>query len=322
MTSEIPLNLPELLASAWQARASFHADPATDCYRVFHGYSEGLPGLSIDRYGTAAIVNKKVEYPLAEAELVRVLRALFPFDRIVQKSHQRVEAGKGERVRYLFGERSPDPHRVKEGGAWYLADLDYLHSNGLYMDARPARAWLRENSRGRRIYNLFSHTGSLGLAAMLGGAKDVIHIDKSAEALERIADSYGMNGLRLDRRSILKGDIYYHLPRAIKWGQKFQGIILDPPPFIPQPYRARDHRPEGQDFQTLIELSCKLLDPGGWLLCIYHDFRKSHDEYDREIVHASRDALAPVWRDRAHADFPESEPDRWTRMSAFVSRIP
>lgn len=308
----------QLIASAWHSRAAFHNNPATNCYRAFHGYSEGLSGYSIDRYGTAAVINKKVDTGFSDAELVATLRDLFPFEKIIQKAHQRVSVDHGGRVQYLYGQKSELPHKVLEGGDWYFADLDHLHSNGLYMDTRPARRWLKENAKDRRIYNVFSHTGSLGVAARLGGAKDVVHIDKSADALSKIRLSHAFNNLRHDDRSTLKGDIYHHLPRAIKWGQKFQGIILDPPPFIAPPLRPLAHTPVGQDFKTLIDLSCKILEPDGWLLCIYHDFRKSHDECDQEIVAASGDSLKPFWRDRADADFVEQDANRWTRMSAFV----
>lgn len=310
--------LATFISNAWTARSAFHADATTDCYRIFHGYAEGFPGLSIDRYGSSAIVNEKVGLPLSDGALLEVLTGLYPFERVVVKSHQRVDAARGSRVTYLKGMPSSEPLGVKEHGANYFADLDYLHSNGLFLDARPARRWIRENARARRVYNLFSHTGSLGVAAMLGGAKDVLHIDKSQEALDKIRISYQLNGLRHDSRATLKGDIYYHLPRAIKWGQKFQGIILDPPPFIPTPFRTKDHRPEGQDFRTLIDYSCRLLDSGGWLICLYHDFRKTHDECDEEIVRSSGGQLVATWRDAADADFPEADPNRRTRMSAFV----
>jgi 23S rRNA (cytosine1962-C5)-methyltransferase len=310
--------LTSLVRNAWHSRAAFHADPETDCYRIFHGYSEGLPGLSVDRYGTAAVINKKVE-GVDDVELAAALCELFPFERIVVKAHQRVDAARRARVSFLKGSPSPVPHKVKEHGIYYFADLDDLHSNGLFLDARPARRWLRAHSQARRVYNLFSHTGSLGVAAMVGGAREVVHVDKSQAALDKVMVSYEFNGLRRDGRAVLKGDLYYHMPRAIKWGQKFQGIILDPPPFIAQPFRTPDHKPSGQDFTTLIDMACKLLAPGGWLLCIFHDFNKSHDECDAEITDVSRGILRPVWRDKADADFPETEPNRWTRMSVFTS---
>ncbi len=314
----MPIEFPALLAQAWQARSKFHQDPDTDAYRMFHGYAEGLPGISIDRYGPCAVINKKADLPIADTDLVGALRALFPFESIVLKSHQKVDAARGDRVRYLFGQPSGEPLKVKEHGDFYYADPDSLHSNGLFLDARPARRWVKQNAGARRVYNMFAHTGSLGVAARLGGATEVVHIDKSREAMDKIQHNYAFNGLQPDERGLLTGDIYFHLPRAIKWGQKFSAIILDPPPRVPVPPKAPKHRPYGQDFSTLIEICCQLLAKDGWLLCIYHDFRKSHDTYDQDIIQSSGGSLAAVWRDKADDDFIETDPDRWTRMSAFV----
>lgn len=307
-----------LIQEAWARRAAFHEDPTTDCYRIFHGYSEGMAGLSIDRYGPCAIINKKTDWALDDAALVGALDAVFSFETIVLKSHQKIDVAKGNRVRYLRGAPTAEPLKVKEHGAFYFADVDSQHSNGLFLDARPARRWLRANAASRRVYNLFAHTGSLGMAAKLGGATEVIHIDKSREHVDKIRFNYEFNGVPPDDRGMLAGDLYFHLPRAIKWGHKFGGIILDPPPTVPVPPKAPKHRPAGQDFETLIGLTCELLDHGGWLLCIYHDFRKSHDECDETIVRASSGTLAPIWRARADEDFFELEDNCWTRMSAFL----
>lgn len=319
----IPPEQPDFLGriqTAWSQRAAFHQGTATNAYRIFHGYSEGCPGLTIDRYNTAAIINHKVPLPEAPAAIAAELLRLFPFDHVVLKSHQTLETADAGAVRNLHGAASAEVLQVLEHGDHYFADPVSLHSNGLYLDARPLRVWLKQHSDGRRILNLFAHTGSLGIAARLGGAKEVVHLDKSREALERIQHSYKLNGLAPDSRGLLRGDIYHHLPRAIKWGQTFDGIILDPPPKVPPPPHAPKHRPDGQDFETLIALCCKLLAPGSWLACICHDFRMTHAQFDEHIIHASKNRLVPSWRSASDGDFPEDDPERRTRMTVFQFR--
>jgi 23S rRNA (cytosine1962-C5)-methyltransferase len=224
----------------------------------------------------------------------------------------------GQYVRYLLGGPGQDPLKVKEHGDFYFADRDSIHSNGLFLDARPARQWIKKNASSRRVYNMFAHTGSLGVAAKLGGAREVVHIDKNRELVDKIRLNYEFNNLVPDPRGLVIGDIYYHLPRAIKWKQKFDAIILDPPPRVPVPPHAPKHRPIGQDFATLIATCCKILEKDGWLLCIYHDFRKSHDTFDQEIIKASDGSLAPIWRGQADEDFRETDPERKTRMTSFA----
>jgi 23S rRNA G2069 N7-methylase RlmK/C1962 C5-methylase RlmI len=309
------------IEGAWHRRAAFHhSSETTNCYRIFHGFTEGLSGLTIDRYDDAAIINHKVALPADPQDIATTLLNLFPFNLIVQKSHHSLDTYRAGQVTVLHGTHSDGVKKVCEDGCFYLADTLTLHSNGLYLDTRPLRRWLKSNAADSRVLNLFAHTGSLGIAARLGGAKEVVHLDKGKDALDRVQHNYMFNGLTPDNRGLLRGDIYFHLPRAIKWGQKFSGIILDPPPKVPPPPYAPKHRPEGQDFETLIALCCKLLESKSWLAAVCHDFRMSHIEFEEHIVHASNGRLSPIWRATSEEDFPESDPERRTRMTVFSMR--
>ncbi len=303
---------------AGQRRAAWRADPSLDCYRVFHGYTEGWPGISIDRYGPCAIINKKAALPFPDAAVAQVVRELGDFAAVVLKTHQRIPEAQERRVRYLAGGDFAAPLKVHEDGIFYFADHKSLHTNGFYLDTRKARAWLRQNSQGRRVLNLFAHTGSLGVAARVGGASEVIYIDKQKAMLDKVAISTRFNGLKPDDRGLLAGDLYYHLPRAIKWGQTYAGIVLDPPPLVPPPPRVPKHRPAGQDFATLIETCCQLLVDGAWVLCIYHNFALDHAANDQLIIDAAGGRLQPIWRAAAGDDFPESDVNQRTRMTAFT----
>jgi 23S rRNA (cytosine1962-C5)-methyltransferase len=269
------------------------------------------------------VINHKVPLPVPAGEIAQVLLALFPFQVIVLKSHQSLPGPEAGKVRVLYGDAGDGVVKVRENGACYFADTLSLHSNGLYLDARPLRAWLKtvspEHATGRRILNLFAHTGSLGIAARLGGAREVVHLDKSREAMERIRYNYEWNGLTPDSRGMLRGDLYFHLPRAVKWGQTFDGIILDPPPKVPPPPHAPKHRPAGQDFETLIELCCRLLAPGAWLAALCHDFRTTRERFEEQITRASGGRLVPGFRTESEADFPEPDPERRTRITVFTS---
>ena len=315
-------SLSHAIEAAWQRRTAFHSGTAiTNCYRLFHGFTEGLAGLTIDRYDDAAIINHKVPLPVEASEIAATLLRLFPFALIVLKSHHALDASRAGQVTVLHGTHTDGVKKVLEDGSFYFADTQTLHSNGLYLDARPLRRWLKSNAGGSRVLNLFAHTGSLGIAARLGGAKEVVHLDKGKEALDRVQHNYLFNGLAPDNRGLLRGDIYFHLPRAIKWGQKFSGIILDPPPKVPPPPYAPKHRPDGQDFETLIALCCKVLEPKSWLAAVCHDFRMTHAQFDEHIIHASGGLLHPIWRDTSEGDFPETDPERRTRMTVFSTEL-
>jgi len=316
----MPPSLHTDIEAAWHRRSLFHMNSdRTNCYRVFHGFTEGLPGFTVDRYGDTAIINHKIPLPVDGRDIANTLLNLYPFELVVQKSHHSLEARGAGQVSILHGHSDDGVLKVVEENTYYFADALSLHSNGLYLDARPLRRWLKLNAKGSRVLNLFAHTGSLGIAARLGGAHEVVHLDKGRDALERVHYNYVFNGLVPDNRGLLCGDIYFHLPRAIKWGQKFSGIILDPPPKVPPPPYAPKHRPDGQDFETLVAMCCKVLKDDSWLAAVCHDFRMTHGQFEEHIIQASEGLLRPIWRFTSEDDFPESDPERRTRMTVFTT---
>ena len=142
-----------------------------------------------------------------------------------------------------------------------------------------------------------------------GGAKEVVHLDKSAELLPRLKANYELNGLSWDNRSFLRGDIYKHLPRAKRAGKKFGGIILDPPPKVYASSHATD-RPQGQDFSQLVGLCSDLLEKDGWLMCFFHRFDKTREDFEKEVLAASNVPLEIETRLTSGVDFPESNPEQ------------
>lgn len=306
-----------LIKAAWEKREPIRASGDTDSYRLFHGYQEGLNGVSIEKFGDVAIVDFKQDIRESLDELADALNVYHDYSLIIAKGHQSLGLKLRQRLFAVSGKIEDTPYFAEEYGVRYYLEPDAPHNAGLYVDARPVRQWLLNNSQDRRVLNLFSFAGSLGLAACKGGARSVTHLDKSAELLPRIEKSYEANGLTLDNRDFLRGDIYKHLPRAIRNGQRFDGIILDPPPKV---YASRhaENKPLGQDFHQLAKLCSKLLNPGGWLIAMFHRFDSTWEDEERSVINASQNTLAVTERFNSGIDFPESDPNRKLRVSIFV----
>lgn len=306
----------DLIEKSWNSRRVINESNEFDCWRVFHGYTEGAKGVVIEKFGTMALVEYKDDIRADLDEIKEALLKCFPFQLILAKGDQSVGLRLKQRMFTLHGELSSAPEFAEEYGVYYSLLPDAMHNCGLYLDARPVRKWLANNSEERRILNLFSFTGSLGIAALKGGAKAAIHLDKSKDLLLRIQNSYEKNGLDFGTRSFIQGDIYKHLPKAIKNGQKFDGIILDPPPKVyKSPYS--DHQPKGQDFSRLVNFCSKLLNPGGWLICLFHRYDASWDQSDAEIIDSSSNTLKMTERFTSECDFPDENIDRKLRVTVF-----
>ena len=304
MTGQGPVGLGERIAAAWRARAGLGS-----CCRVLHGWGEGCPGLEIDRYGDAAVVEHSPELaPLALSELLAALDDCHRFDAVVARPR-----GFGAAPVALRG--SLERRVVVEDGVRFSIDLARAGNPGLYLDARPARGWIRAHSAGRRVLNLFAFSGSLGVAAALGGARSVTHVDSHPGALDWCRHNSELNGIAVDRRDLARMNIYQHLRRAQAGRQHYDAILLDPPPGPAEP-RPKDRTPGQRGVAALAPLCARMLAPGGWLLCFFHHDRRPREEIEAEIAAAA--PLEVLWQGGAGADFPEPDPARALRVTAFV----
>ena len=274
-------------------------------------------GTVIEKFNDAAVIDYKTDIRGELLELTQALLNVFPFKNIIAKGHQSLGLSLKERIHTLLGEEVVAT--CNEYDLKFNVQLDAPHNPGLYLDARDARNWLSDNSSNRRILNLFAFTGSLGLSSAYGKATEVIHVDRSKELLPRIEENYQVNNIKFEARNFLRGDIYKHLPRAIKAGKKFDGIILDPPPKIYQSPYAK-HKPTGQDFSALISYCTQLLNPNGWILGMLHRFDYSWDDFEGQVTEASGGLLLPQTRLTSGIDFPESMPDKKLRVSIFSTK--
>lgn len=309
--------LAQAVADACAKRSALAQD-GQSAYRLFHGYAEGRPGLSIDRYGSAILVSHKAkEHDLIEPVLAGLDQAGVSTDTIIAKAHRSFNwDARAVSISALRGALPTSPVHVLENGLTLVATPHIAANNGLFLDARPIRQWLLENSRDRRVLNLFAYTGSLGVAAAAGGAQRVVHLDKARRPLMLARENHRLNGLHIDERSFFAGDVYRHLPRAARSGRQFDGIVLDPPPCVPG--QRRKNNPGAQDFARLTRLTTQVLAPGGWLLCFFHRFDRSRAEFEAEVMAHSACDLSVLWRGTSGPDFPELDPERKLRVTAFI----
>mgnify|MGYP001179882957 CR=1 FL=1 len=305
-----------LIVKALNRRKNILDQKDTDCARLFHGYAEGCAGLVIEKFGRLLIIDHKIALDKSVEKLAEVLDRHIDVDTIISKGHQSLGQSLKKRYIILKGKLPEAPSFCKEAGVKYDIRPATPHNLGLYLDTREARSWLRKNSEGKRVLNLFAFTGSLGLSAQIGGAKEVVHLDKSADLVSRMKANYALNNLAWDNRCFVKGDIYKHLPRAGRSGQKFEGIILDPPPKVYSSAYAAT-KPKGQDFGQLVELSSQLLAPKGWLICFFHRFDKPRAEFESEVLQSSAVPLKVETRLTSGIDFPEESMEDKLRVSVF-----
>ncbi len=150
---------------------------------------------------------------------------------------------------------------VKEYNAEFLVNLhDYLDT-GLFLDHRPLRQIIAKSSEGKKVLNLFSYTGSISVAAAVGGASKVTSVDMSSTYQNWAKKNFEQNNISLANHTFIVDSALEYLEKA---SQRFDIIVLDPPTFSNSKNMEEDFEVE-KDQVFLIKHCLRLLDPNGVL---------------------------------------------------------
>jgi len=202
--------------------------------RLFNGFVEGLPNLVVDLCGTTLVLHdyaagEEGDEPLAREATDHIARK-FPWITcaVWKRRHARSLALRNGTL--LLGDERQLTRKVREGGVWYALATTHYRDVGFYPDTRPLRAWARAGLAGKRVFNTFAHTGSLGVAARAAGAH-VLHTDLSRRSLNVGKDSYALNGWPIDKRDFRAGDFFNVVGQLKRDEQLFDCVFIDPPFF-------------------------------------------------------------------------------------------
>ncbi|MEZ5686570.1 MAG: class I SAM-dependent rRNA methyltransferase [Paracoccaceae bacterium] len=235
-------------------------------YRLIHAEADGLPGVIIDRFGDAAVIQPNAAWSeVMIDELAGALAEVTGVTTIVKNGSGRARGLEGlPEETVLMAGALDAPIEVPMNGAIYMADLMGGQKTGLFYDQRPNHAFAARLAQGARVLDVFSHVGGFALACLANGAQSAVAVDASAAALdlaERGAAAMGA-GARFSTR---QGDAFSTLEALAAEGAQFDVVICDPPAFAP----AKPALQAGlRAYERLARLAAPLVAPGGYLaLC-------------------------------------------------------
>jgi 23S rRNA (cytosine1962-C5)-methyltransferase len=249
------------LARALSLRATLHDAPF---YRLVHAEADGLPGLIVDRFGPAAVIQPNAAWAeVLLPELADALAAVAGVTVIVKNGTGRTRGLEGlpEETALLLGTLD-GPIAVPMNGATYLADLIGGQKTGLYYDQRPNHALAARLGRGRAMLDVFTHVGGFALAALAAGATHALAMDTSEPALDLARRGAEASGVA-DRFETLKGDAFDTMAALAESGRRFGLVVCDPPAFAP----AKPALEAGlRAYERIARLGARLTEPGGFLV--------------------------------------------------------
>ena len=164
---------------------------------------------------------------------------------------------------WLVGE-AIDECTLTEGGLSYRVDLGRKQNNGLFLDMRYGRDWVRANAEGKRVLNLFAYTCGFSVAAIEGGAQHVVNLDMSRAALSRGRDNHRLNGHDMSKVTFLGHDLFKSWGKVKSTGP-YDLVIIDPTSFQKGSFLLT------KDYQRVVRRLPELLSENGTVLACMND---------------------------------------------------
>ncbi|MBN2549264.1 MAG: class I SAM-dependent methyltransferase [Anaerolineales bacterium] len=225
-------NLESLLQRALEVRLELPDGEHLGALRLFNGFYEGCPQLAADLYARTLVLFGYADDPDDSQRLLAEAQAFYlgrlPWLECV--IHKIRSAGSAQRRGVIAFGGSP-ARQIVEHGVRYALDLQMNQDASFYLDTRGLRGWLVEQARGWWVLNTFAYTGSLGVAALAGGAAQVIQVDRSGRFLDLARRSVQLNQLDPGRMSLRAADFFSQAAHLKRQGDLFDCVILDPPFF-------------------------------------------------------------------------------------------
>jgi len=308
-------SLDQALRAALATRENLLADlhaQGTDCYRLFHGSQEGAPGLTVDRYGPQLLV-QSFHQPLAASDLHNIIDS--------------VETHLGQPLLPVYNDRSKGNSRIDRDPSLFQADdaaledmvgrewgLNYRvrgrHAGQdplLFLDLRNARGWIKANSAGKSVLNLFAYTCGVGLCAAAGGAREVSNLD-FAQGNLAVGRENGALNPELPAMQFIQSDYFpairqlADLPISSRRGQKlpsyprlqprqFDLVFLDPPAWAKSAFGTVDLL---RDYQSLLKPALLATADGGTLVCSNNLAKVEMNDWRTQVLRCAEKLGRPV----------------------------
>ncbi len=249
--------------------------------RLFHGRGhayKGLEHITIDWLPPVILITLfSPESNDNINKLTTQLKQCFPLCESIQLQHRYQQLGPidtlwGKQINRLI---------IQENNLLFQLQLGKSRNTGLFLDMKNGREWVKNNSKDKRVLNLFAYTCGFSIAAIAGRAKSVLNIDSSSPALEIGRINHHLNKQALNHVRFEKLNIFKSFGRIKKRGP-FDLLICDPPTF------QKGSIDIAKDYPKIIRRLTDFMAPGGTLmLCL------NAPELNREFLSNMIDCYAP-----------------------------
>jgi len=271
---------------AWNYRKRLLPD--TTACRVVFGEADFLPGLIVDKFGEILVVQTLALgidrwLPVIVDALDRLIepRGIFERNDVPVRELEGLRQHKG----YLRGQFDPRLI-IEENGLKMMVDVENGQKTGYFLDQRDNRRAVRPYAPGARVLDCFCNVGGFALNAAAAGAREVIAVDASAEAIAAARANAELNGLA-DKLSFMEGNAFDILRQLESAGERFDLIILDPPAFAKNK-AALEGAVRG--YKEINLRALHMIPEGGFLVTCSCSYHMTPDLFKAVVADAAMDA--------------------------------
>jgi len=278
------------IRSALASRQALHIADDTNAIRLIHAESDGLPGLIVDQYADVLVLQSLTTGSEFWKETIAdILLEETGLRNIYERSDADVRELEGltPRVGVLRGTIPNSSLTITEHGLKFNVNISEGHKTGFYLDQRANRQRVRALAKDKDVLDCFCYTGGFMVNALAGGAKSIVSVDSSVDALRLGRENVALNGL--PESEWIEADIFQRLRKFRDERRSFDLIVLDPPKFAPT---ASQVDRASRAYKDINLLAFKLLRPGGILFTFSCSGGVDADLFQKIVAGAALDANA------------------------------
>ncbi len=284
----------------------------TNSYRLLYGENDNFPGFIADVYDHVLVIKlySHIWFPYLNwivPHLIKVSGCKTIVLRLSRLLQSRGEIHGLYDGKVIYGVLEDETVIFREHGVLFSANVIRGHKTGYFLDHRHNRKRIGGLAKGKTVLDVFSYAGGFSVHALVGGAKEVISLDISAQALEIAKDNAALN--KKGKHSVMVADAFEGLQHLIHQKKKFDIVVIDPPSFAKSENEISKAK---NGYSRLARLGAQLVTPNGILVLASCSSRIIAEEFfavsEENILKSGRtfDTIEKTFHDIDHPiNFPE-----------------
>jgi 23S rRNA (cytosine1962-C5)-methyltransferase len=196
------------------------------------GEADGLPALIIDKFNDYFVLQTlSLGIEQWKTAIVDAINAIFKPKGIYERNDVPVRELEGlEQKKDFLSDPFPTEIIIQENGLQFYVDIEHGQKTGYFLDQQDNRRAIQHIVKGADVLGAFTYTGTFEIHAAHYGAKSVLGIDISDNAVAQANRNAALN--KLDH--IVKFEAMNAFDVLKNWGKegrKYDVVMLDPPAF-------------------------------------------------------------------------------------------